>query len=768
MSDGSVIFSVNANTTPAQKKLNKLRENIESMERELEGKKGERSALAAKLNAAKLAAKETEKSVKKLRQEIERLNDREWIQKQGFSAGEYQQIIARRKTLAAELSGQEAALKAQNKEVQALNAEYDKTVNSIEAATEKLGKMNRDAGELVIQTAQEKLELRQANSALAQAQKYASRFLNQIKSLARSVLVFSLISAALTGLRKQMSAAIRGNAEASAAVAKLKGALLTLAGPLMQTVLPALTELVNILAAIVTEILTVISILGGSSVQSMKEVSEGLYQESDALDETGRAAKKAAKALASFDEINKLNAETVNGGASPITPDFNFDENPMLKKLDRVFQKVNEIFKTIRAGLEIVIDDLKWSFDNKVIPQSKATWLTALTALFGATFGAAFGGFNGTVIGLSLGALLGLYLVELSPETWRQNMDGVTALVSALTALLGATLGAVFGGFSGAVIGLSLGALLGLYLVELDPETWKQNLDVETALITVVTALLGAALGGVFGKFVGGMIGLSLGAILGLYISGFAENDTTHGGKKQLLSELIVVLCALLGAIIGSVVSPGVGTVVGLGVGLLLGLSIYAVREDPEKSPTQRLASMGRSVLLGLIAGVLGVGLAALGIVSAGTAFVIAASIGLALKFFIDSVDSSAIDNAVSNVAKGRNGRTGSTSRTTSRTSMFQSASSVPVYNDIPALARGAVIPPNREFLAVLGDQKSGTNIETPLPTMIQAFKQALAESGYGGRNEAVLVLDRDVLGRVVYKLNKAESNRVGVSLTGM
>lgn len=32
----------------------------------------------------------------------------------------------------------------------------------------------------------------------------------------------------------------------------------------------------------------------------------------------------------------------------------------------------------------------------------------------------------------------------------------------------------------------------------------------------------------------------------------------------------------------------------------------------------------------------------------------------------------------------------------------------------IPALATGAVIPPNREFLAVLGDQKSGTNIEAP------------------------------------------------------
>lgn len=83
----------------------------------------------------------------------------------------------------------------------------------------------------------------------------------------------------------------------------------------------------------------------------------------------------------------------------------------------------------------------------------------------------------------------------------------------------------------------------------------------------------------------------------------------------------------------------------------------------------------------------------------------------------------------------------------------------------IPRLAQGAVIPPNREFMAVLGDQKSGTNIETPLATMVQAFKQALVESGYGGSNEAVLVLDKEVLGKVVYRLNKAEGTRIGVNL---
>lgn len=46
----------------------------------------------------------------------------------------------------------------------------------------------------------------------------------------------------------------------------------------------------------------------------------------------------------------------------------------------------------------------------------------------------------------------------------------------------------------------------------------------------------------------------------------------------------------------------------------------------------------------------------------------------------------------------------------------------------LPRLAQGAVIPPNNEFMAVLGDQRRGVNIETPLDTMVGAFKQALTD----------------------------------------
>lgn len=58
----------------------------------------------------------------------------------------------------------------------------------------------------------------------------------------------------------------------------------------------------------------------------------------------------------------------------------------------------------------------------------------------------------------------------------------------------------------------------------------------------------------------------------------------------------------------------------------------------------------------------------------------------------------------------------------------------------IPELAQGAVIPPNKEFMAVLGDQSHGTNIEAPLDTI----KQAVAEvMGTGGNAEVIALLQQ-------------------------
>lgn len=84
----------------------------------------------------------------------------------------------------------------------------------------------------------------------------------------------------------------------------------------------------------------------------------------------------------------------------------------------------------------------------------------------------------------------------------------------------------------------------------------------------------------------------------------------------------------------------------------------------------------------------------------------------------------------------------------------------------IPKLATGAVIPANREFLAVLGDQRHGTNIEAPLATIEQAVANVISRIGATGKTEAILEIDGEKFGRMVYKLNKRESKRVGVNFS--
>lgn len=85
----------------------------------------------------------------------------------------------------------------------------------------------------------------------------------------------------------------------------------------------------------------------------------------------------------------------------------------------------------------------------------------------------------------------------------------------------------------------------------------------------------------------------------------------------------------------------------------------------------------------------------------------------------------------------------------------------------IPRLAQGAVIPPNREFLAVLGDQKNGTNIEAPLSTIEQAVENVLRRRGGFGDGGMTLVLDGDLaaLVRVLRPYMLKEDRRVGVNI---
>ena len=77
----------------------------------------------------------------------------------------------------------------------------------------------------------------------------------------------------------------------------------------------------------------------------------------------------------------------------------------------------------------------------------------------------------------------------------------------------------------------------------------------------------------------------------------------------------------------------------------------------------------------------------------------------------------------------------------------------------IPYLASGAVIPPNAPFMAVLGDQRNGNNLEMPESLLRRIIRE---ESGKSGGNETIkipVILDgRQVFEAVINRGKRAQS----------
>jgi phage-related protein len=70
----------------------------------------------------------------------------------------------------------------------------------------------------------------------------------------------------------------------------------------------------------------------------------------------------------------------------------------------------------------------------------------------------------------------------------------------------------------------------------------------------------------------------------------------------------------------------------------------------------------------------------------------------------------------------------------------------------IPYLANGAVIPPNAPFMAVLGDQRHGTNIEAPLSTIQEAVAAVMSDfhAGNMAGHEATVAVLKEILEAVL------------------
>ena len=136
------------------------------------------------------------------------------------------------------------------------------------------------------------------------------------------------------------------------------------------------------------------------------------------------------------------------------------------------------------------------------------------------------------------------------------------------------------------------------------------------------------------------------------------------------------------------------------------------------------------------------------------------------VKRVVKSIMNSIIDimnNMVSGVINGINGVIRAANTVGRIVGGFSPISELPT-PQIPRLATGAVIPPNAEFAAILGDQRSGKNIEAPENLIRQIVRE---EAGNSGGGDITIKFEGSLaeLARILKPAIDKEGVRVGGSL---
>ena len=710
--DGSVVFSVNLDDKDAQKELNKLVKKIDTLNDKIYQKQQENIPLAkqsAEIAGNLDAAKATLDSMHS--------------GKEFFTADS--------------IKTQEGTVKSLQKEYDAVTAKVEKMDASIQSDTANLNKMKEKAGELSEKISSTKNGVFGMGEATKKADEYMSRFVNRVKKLALRAFVFTLITKALSVVRDYVWKVIQVNDGAAEAIGRLKGALLTLAQPLLSVIVPAFTALVNILTKVISVIANIVSMLFGTTAKKSEAAAKGLYKEADAIGSVGSAAKEAKGNLASFDEINTIPTSSSGGGAASALAD----------RLSPVFE-------------QFTTEEYKAKIDELTAYLCGA--LLALGAIL------CFSGAN-IPLGIALMAAGAIGLVALIKENWNAMSDRLRAALTNVLSVLGLfalAIGAILC-LSGANIPLGIGLMLAgaAMLGTAVSLNWNAVNDKTKNTLSALMMALGMTLLAIGAVLCFSGANLPLG--IGLMIAGAASiaasvamnwntaPEKTKAAIKSLMGSIGVSLIA-----IGAVLCfSGANLPLGIGMMIAGGAAIAAASDLDWSALLTKLKEMwqnikqwwstsvskfftadywkalGRRVIDGLLSGLK-------------TAW---ESVKTWVSNAVNWFGNKFVD-AQNSIARSNSGRSGSFG--SGRSGGYGSSrQSIPGINRaiVPALARGAVIPPNKEFLAVLGDQKSGTNIETPLATMVDAFKQAMAESG-GGTTTVVVQLDGKEIARSTVK----------------
>lgn len=745
--DGSVVIDVDMNVSQAEKRLGKLQGDIKKTEKEISDmtKAKDEAKEKSLFQAAELDAEKA-----KLQEIKDRLADiRKLSKDKSLSVDQREAYSTQIPTIKQELDDQ-------NARVRALQIEWNKTENAIDgynrkidASNQKLDNLKTDAG---ILTQEIDEAIRKQNGfakASAAAEKSMHRLGGRIMELVKSAFIFNVISAGLRSVQQITMKYIKTNDEARQAIAQLKGALLTLAQPLIEVIIPAFTLLVNILTHIITAVAKLVSLLFGKTLKQSKDGANALHKEANAIGAVGEAADEAAGSLAGFDEINTINTESAGGaggGAGSnenIAPDFSWGDD-MDGILDRLVD-IADLVGLIAAGLAL------WKIGS-MLPGVLGQIATILGGIL-----------------MTVGGLL-LFWNGLT-DAWENGVDWLN-----LIEMIGGLAAAAFGlytvfealhpgwGKIAAGIALVIGGIA--MLVTGFHDAMENGWNLQNALLSIA-GILATGLG----------IALITGSWIPLLVAGIASVllaltiATGHG--EELLDGIRTIMEGFVDFFTGIFtgdIEKAIGGVSKIFDGLKT--AVFAVIDGIKDTLLSFLTWLDEKTggkFHGIIEAAKGFVTEfftstkeTLGNVLDAVKQIFTGVIQFLTGVFTNDWDAawegvknifkgvwngvvSLLEGAVNLIVKGVNALISGLNKLhidipdnpfTGPMRLGFNIPSIPEAK-IPRLAQGAVIPPNREFMAVLGDQRSGTNLEAPEDLIRKIVRE---ESG-GGNAELVQLL---------------------------
>lgn len=630
-----------------------------------------------------------------------------------------------------------ATLRQQLEELQAV-AENEKKTRST-------GTVSQETGEAIQKTTQQ-LKMAQLNLESSQiAQEKASaavseyvgkqrlaalttqnvseqfkKFTKRIAGLAKRVFIFTMITKALRTMRKMLLSTIGADKQMSTSLAQIRGNLISAFAPIYNYILPAIRTLLAWLAKLTAVVSVFINSLFGKTASQADASAKALYNQASATEAAGDAAEKAKKQLSGLDEMNRWESNNSSGGggggSSGIAPKFDLSDQVDTGKIGKIAAVVRELSPYVAA---VAAGFAAWKIGKKFLGNlSKAKQLALAVA--------------GAV-------LMAINVVDMLKNGI--NFDNLTGyIIGAAAAVTG--LGLAFGVLGGAITAIVAGlVLLGVAIRDVIKNGFNNK-----NLTAITVALL--TIGGAIAIITGAWIPLLIAAIAAVVVWIVAKWTSI----KEWISKTISSIDAAFEQHLANV-EAGVAAAVDWVI------EKWTAVKDWFSGLWEKVASGAVAAWDGIKSAFKSVpewfqGKFRDAWQKVKDVFSTGGRIWSGIKEGIENT----FRTVVNAIIRGMNTIIAVPfNRINSMLNMIRNASFLgisPFQNlwgvnplpvlQIPMLARGAVIPANRQFLAVLGDQRNGNNLEAPESLLRQIVREEAG--GAGSRYEFIARLDRRTL----------------------